>query len=188
MEEDTMKVLPGQPYPLGAVYDGFGTNFSLFSEVAERVELCLFDEDRAAKTRIDLPEVTAYCWHGYLPQSNPASAMAIESTGPGIRRRATLQSGQTAAGPLRQGHRRADSTGTRLSSPTGSKMGRTRKATPTAPPSCRGAWCISPISTGPVTATCRSPGTKPSSTKPTSRGSPPPTRIFHRNSAAPTPA
>ena len=45
-----MEIWPGQPYPLGATFDGSGTNFALFSEVAERVELCLFD-DRRATTR-----------------------------------------------------------------------------------------------------------------------------------------
>ena len=58
-----MKIWPGQPYPLGATWDGFGTNFSLFSEVAKRIELCLFDE-AGNETRVDLPESTALCWHG----------------------------------------------------------------------------------------------------------------------------
>ena len=50
---------PGQPFPLGATYDGTGTNFSLFSEVAEQVELCLFDDD-GARSASTLPEVTAF--------------------------------------------------------------------------------------------------------------------------------
>jgi len=50
---------PGRPYPLGATYDGTGTNFSVFSEPAERVELCLFDAD-GTEERIDLPETTAF--------------------------------------------------------------------------------------------------------------------------------
>ncbi|HKE00973.1 MAG TPA: hypothetical protein VKE69_08190, partial [Planctomycetota bacterium] len=49
------RVLPGEPYPLGATYDGVGTQFVLFSEVAERVELCLFDAS-GAEMRVDLPE------------------------------------------------------------------------------------------------------------------------------------
>src|SRR2546423_2978268 len=57
---------PGRPYPLGATFDGQGTNFSLFSAAADRVELCLFD-DAGRETRVDVPEVTAHCWHGYLP-------------------------------------------------------------------------------------------------------------------------
>src|SRR4051812_46492368 len=61
---------PGAPYPLGASYDGGGTNFAIFSEVAERVELCLFDDD-GVETRIDLPEREALVWHGYLPRVLP---------------------------------------------------------------------------------------------------------------------
>jgi len=68
--ERRMQIWPGKPYPLGAIYDGSGTNFSLFSEIAERVELCLFD-DHERETRIDLPESTALCWHGYLPNVRP---------------------------------------------------------------------------------------------------------------------
>ena len=65
-----MRIWPGRPYPLGATWDGWGTNFALFSEVAERVELCLFDEadDGAlAETRVELTEVDGFVWHGYLP-------------------------------------------------------------------------------------------------------------------------
>ncbi len=60
-------VWAGVPYPLGATYDGWGTNFSLFSEVAEAVELCLFDRD-GSETRIPMPESTGFVWHAYLPQ------------------------------------------------------------------------------------------------------------------------
>jgi isoamylase len=65
-----MHIWPGSPYPLGATYDGGGTNFAIFSEVAERVELCLFD-DAGTETRIDLPEREALVWHGYLPRVVP---------------------------------------------------------------------------------------------------------------------
>ena len=65
-----MKLWPGRRYPLGATYDGAGTNFSLFSELAERVELCLFD-DAGRQTCVDLPEVTGFCWHGYAPGVTP---------------------------------------------------------------------------------------------------------------------
>jgi isoamylase len=63
-------VWAGLPYPLGATFDGFGTNFSLFSEVAERVELCLFDAD-GQERRIVMPESTGYVWHCYLPNVGP---------------------------------------------------------------------------------------------------------------------
>jgi isoamylase len=64
---------PGTAYPLGATYDGAGTNFAIFSEVAEQVELCLFDagEAHSAETRVSLPEVDGFVWHGYLPGIGP---------------------------------------------------------------------------------------------------------------------
>jgi isoamylase len=64
---------PGQPYPLGATWDGSGVNFALFSEHAEAVELCLFDQPYGAPevTRIPIKEQTAYVWHVYLPEARP---------------------------------------------------------------------------------------------------------------------
>jgi isoamylase len=76
-----MQVWPGQPYPLGATFDGVGTNFSIFSEAAHRVELCLFDDD-GTETRIDLPETTALCWHGYLPDVKPGQRYGYRVHGP----------------------------------------------------------------------------------------------------------
>jgi isoamylase len=72
---------PGEPFPLGATWDGRGTNFSIFSEVAERVELCLFD-DGGGETRIDLPERTAFCWHGYLRDIGPGQRYGFRVHGP----------------------------------------------------------------------------------------------------------
>ena len=68
-------------YPLGASYDGSGTNFSLFSEVAERIELCLFDADDA-ETRIVLPEVDGFVWHGFLPNIEPGQRYGYRVHGP----------------------------------------------------------------------------------------------------------
>jgi isoamylase len=65
-----MQVWPGRPFPLGPEWDGNGTNFSLFSENAERVELCLFDAD-GNETRVELTEREAFNWHGYLPGIGP---------------------------------------------------------------------------------------------------------------------
>jgi glycogen operon protein len=67
---------PGAAYPLGASYDGAGTNFTLFSEVADKVELCLFDSGSsddadATEIRVQLPEVDGFIWHGYLPCVGP---------------------------------------------------------------------------------------------------------------------
>ena len=72
---------PGSPYPLGATYDGSGTNFALFSEVAEAVELCLFDAD-GAETRIRLRERDALVWHGYLPGIGPGQRYGYRVHGP----------------------------------------------------------------------------------------------------------
>ena len=60
---------PGRPFPLGATYDGAGTNFAIFSEVAEAVELCLFDDH--TEERVVLTERTALCFHAYLPDVRP---------------------------------------------------------------------------------------------------------------------
>jgi len=80
-KDTLMKTWPGQPFPLGAVFDGAGTNFSLFSEVAERVDLCFFD-DSDAETRVNLSEVTGYCWHAYLPFVEPGQRYGYRVYGP----------------------------------------------------------------------------------------------------------
>ncbi|HEY7207667.1 MAG TPA: alpha-amylase family glycosyl hydrolase, partial [Gaiellaceae bacterium] len=72
---------PGQPFPLGPVWDGEGTNFSLFSENAERVELCLFDGD-GAEERIPVTERTAFQWHCYLPGVGPGQHYGYRVHGP----------------------------------------------------------------------------------------------------------
>ncbi len=66
---------------MGATYDGSGVNFALFSEVAERVELCLVDDD-GAETRLDLPEVDGFVWHGYVPQMQPGQRYGYRVHGP----------------------------------------------------------------------------------------------------------
>ncbi len=76
-----MQVWPGNPHPLGATYDGSGTNFAIFSEVAEAVELCLFDE-RGLETRVRLREVDAFVWHGYLPNVGPGQRYGYRVIGP----------------------------------------------------------------------------------------------------------
>jgi glycogen operon protein len=76
-----MQLWPGKPYPLGATYDGSGTNFTLFSEVAERIELCLFDAE-GTETRIDLPEVDGFVWHAFLPGIEPGQRYGYRVYGP----------------------------------------------------------------------------------------------------------
>ncbi|HKS30450.1 MAG TPA: glycogen debranching protein GlgX [Pyrinomonadaceae bacterium] len=79
-----MKVWPGQPYPLGATWDGAGVNFALFSENATRVELCLFDSvDAGYETaRIALTEQTDQVWHAYLPEARPGQLYGYRVHGP----------------------------------------------------------------------------------------------------------
>jgi isoamylase len=72
---------PGSVYPLGAYWDGKGTNFALFSENATGVELCLFDrEDKEA--RLTLKEVSNFVWHGYVPGVNPGQRYGYRVQGP----------------------------------------------------------------------------------------------------------
>ena len=81
MTEATIENWPGRPYPLGAAYDGGGTNFSLFSEMAEEVELCLFD-DSGAEERLRLEEIDAFVWHTYLPTVAPGQRYGYRVHGP----------------------------------------------------------------------------------------------------------
>jgi glycogen operon protein len=75
------EVWPGVPFPLGAVWDGEGTNFSIFSENAEGVELCLFDEN-GVETRIDVIGNRALNWHCYLPGIGPGQRYGYRVRGP----------------------------------------------------------------------------------------------------------
>src|SRR5213076_289943 len=76
-----MDVWPGHPFPLGPTWDGGGTNFTLFSEHAERVELCLFDQDDH-ETRLELNERTAFNWHGYVRGVGPGQRYGYRVYGP----------------------------------------------------------------------------------------------------------
>jgi len=74
---------PGKPYPLGAAWDGQGVNFALFSDHAEKVELCLFDpQGRREIERIVLPEQTDKVWHCYLPEARPGLLYGYRVHGP----------------------------------------------------------------------------------------------------------
>ena len=76
-----MHIWPGSPYPLGSQFDGGGTNFAIFSEVADRIELCLFDEN-GKEERVDLPERNGLIWHGYLPRVGPGQRYGYRVHGP----------------------------------------------------------------------------------------------------------
>lgn len=75
-----MKFLPGNPYPLGATWDGTGVNFALFSENATKIELCVFDGDQ--ETRYELTEITDFSWHGYLVGAKPGLRYGYRVHGP----------------------------------------------------------------------------------------------------------
>ena len=88
------RVWPGRPYPLGAQFDGYGTNFAVYSGVAERVELCVFEqvdaasrevrcpEVRCPEVRIDLNRGTGQIWHAYLPLVGPGTHYGFRVHGP----------------------------------------------------------------------------------------------------------
>ncbi|MGA4544353.1 glycogen debranching protein GlgX [Uniformispora flossi] len=76
-----MQVWPGRPYPLGATYDGAGTNFAVFSEAAQRVWLCLVDED-GGETTVELRETDAFVRHAYLPGIQPGQRYGYRVQGP----------------------------------------------------------------------------------------------------------
>ena len=78
-----IQVWPGQPHPLGATWDGSGTNFALFSENATAVDLCLFDEG-GQETRLPLKEMENYIWHGYLAEVGPGQRYGFRVQGPYI--------------------------------------------------------------------------------------------------------
>ena len=76
-----MQIRPGSMYPLGASYDGAGVNFALYSQVAQKVELCLFDE-HDVETRIEMTERNSYVWHNYIPGLHPGQRYGYRVYGP----------------------------------------------------------------------------------------------------------
>jgi len=81
LADNLPEIWPGRAYPLGATFDGNGTNFALFSEVAEKVELCLFDE-QGAEHRLALEEVDAFSWHAYMPHIGAGQRYGYRVHGP----------------------------------------------------------------------------------------------------------
>ncbi|MEM7555784.1 MAG: glycogen debranching protein GlgX [Cyanobacteria bacterium P01_A01_bin.84] len=76
-----LSLWPGKAYPLGATWDGQGTNFAIFSENATAVELCLFDK-QGRETRLALREVVNFVWHGYVPSIGPGQRYGFRVHGP----------------------------------------------------------------------------------------------------------
>ena len=101
------EVWPGRPFPLGATWDGQGTNFSLFSEHAERVCLCLFD-DEGNETQLEVTGNRAHNWHCYLPGVGPGQRYGYRVHGPYAPNEGhRFNPNKLLHRPLRQGDRRA---------------------------------------------------------------------------------
>ena len=132
------EVWPGDPYPLGAVWDGVGTNISVFSSAAEKVELCLFDADDV-ETRLVLPEIDGYCWHGYIPGMRPGTRYGFRVNGPYDPHSGVCAATRTSCCSTRTPKQStARSSGTRPSTPTTWPAGTTPSATTrTRRPTCR---------------------------------------------------
>ena len=175
--DDTMRVWPGRPYPLGATWDGAGVNFALFAEHATKVELCLFDSPDATKEahRIRVKEHTDQVWHAYLPDVLPGQLYGYRVHGPyepakGHRfnpNKVVLDPYAKAIGrDLQLGRRAVRLQDRRRRRPT------CPSTTATAPPSPRWRpWSTRP-SPGATTGRRARPGTRRSSTSCTSRASP----------------
>jgi len=78
---DLMNLWPGHPYPLGATFNGTGVNFAVFSEIADKVEVCLIADD-GIETRIELTEVDGHVWHGFVPGIEPGQRYGFRVHGP----------------------------------------------------------------------------------------------------------
>ena len=162
------QVWPGAAYPLGATYDGTGTNFAIFSEVAEKVELCLFD-DAGNEERVQLPEMDGYVWHAFLPGIHPGQRYGFRVHGPyDPGAGPPLQPEQAAARPVRQGHRRRRSTGTSRCFGYDFKT-KKRNDDDSGARTCRSPSSSTRTSTGATTARRGRRTTRRSSTRPTSR-------------------
>ncbi len=127
-----MESWPGSTYPLGATFDGSGTNFALFSEGATRVELCLFG-DRGKETRVDLIDIDAFVWHTYLPNVQPGQRYGYRVHGENDPANGSaLQPEQAAARSRTRRRSRARSSGASRSSATTSAT--PTRATTLTPP------------------------------------------------------
>src|SRR5271165_3678381 len=131
-----MGVWAGAAYPLGATWDGSGTNFALFSEVAERVELCLFGPGNRRERRVELTEVDGFVWHCYLPGVGPGQRYGYRCTARTRQIAVTGAMRRSCCSTRTARPSRVRCTGTRPCSPTGPAR-RRRSAPATAPPSCR---------------------------------------------------
>ena len=141
----TIRVWPGTPYPQGATWDGEGVNFSLFSEHATGVDLCLYDrpDDAVEAERISLTNRTDLLWHAYLPDVRPGPLYGYRVHGPWrTARGSSVQSEQAAPRSVREGGqwtRPMERRRLRLRDRP-PRRGPRRSTNETAPARCPNAW------------------------------------------------
>lgn len=83
LTQDSTRIRPGRPYPLGSSWDGDGTNFAVFSEHAQAIEVCLYEGDETSPSRVfRLPERTTNVWHGYIDDVGPGTLYGLRAYGP----------------------------------------------------------------------------------------------------------
>ena len=189
-----MEVWPGRPFPLGATWDGEGTNFSLFSEHAERVELCLFDGDGREDARRADRAHRATTGTATCPGVGPGQRYGYRVHGPYEPERGPpLQPGQAADRPVREGDRgrgrlgRGQRAALRARRRRGRRP-RARRRGRRAPRSRSASSIDHALRLGGRPPARARRGTRPSSTRRTSRASRSATPACARTCAAPTPA
>ena len=162
-------VWPGQPRPLGATWDGEGTNFAVFAEGADAVDLALFDQT-GVERRLRLPEVTAHTWHGYVPEVGPGQRYGFRVHGAYDPERGSAATRPSCCSTRTPGPSRGWSTGTTRCSATRSAATTCTPTSATPARTCPGRWWSTTPSRGAAARTC--PGRTRSSTRPTCAGSP----------------
>ena len=167
------RISAGAPHPLGATWDGRGTNFALFSANAEKVELCLFDKTgRREIERIALPERTEDVWHGYLPDVAPGQLYGYRVHGPYEPERGhRFNPHKLLLDPYAKRLPAASCTGaTRISAIAPATSARTCRSTAaTTRAACRSRWWSTRPTPGATTGIRRCRGKTPSSTRRTSK-------------------
>ena len=163
-----MRAWPGNPLPLGATFDGVGTNIAIFSDVADAVELCVFDDD-GNETRVELPERSGSVWHGYFPDLGAGTPVRLPRPRPvGSRATATAATRPSCCSTRTRAPIEGTSSGGSRCSATTSTID-WRWTPPTPRRRCRAASSSTRSSTGRPTSRCCCRGPTRSSTRRTSR-------------------
>ena len=167
-----MQIWPGKPYPLGATFDGAGTNFSVFSELRRSRRALPVRRRRATRRASTCPRSTALCWHGYLPGVRPGQRYGFRVHGPWAPENGQrCNPSKLLLDPYAQGDRRRCATGTRRSSRITSATRRTRRTTRQRAVHAEVRRHQPVLRLGRRPAAAHAAGTRRSSTRPTSRDS-----------------